>query len=326
MRAGLIVAGLLPTTMIDHARPPLIWELVKLGTSVVLGACARSDERPLAVLDHPSVRMIAVAPDVRLEVDDWGGTGAPMVFLGGMGMEADQYRPFASRFRDAHHVYGINRRGSGASSAPANGYDAATRAHDIVVVLDSLHIDKAILVGHSFGGDELSKVGVAYASRVRALIYLEAYDYRRRRPSSMPPLPPQARNAWKSSADRSNRLATDSSGRATVRLNSDSMKLAGAEAADYSKIMMPALAIYADHATTAAQLFGADYERFDARNKTMARRYADADAELFKEVQDRFRADVRRGTVLIIRGADHLIYESNPDEVEHAMRVFMASP
>ncbi len=35
--AGLIIAGLLLTTMIDHARPSLIWELVKLGSQAGAG-------------------------------------------------------------------------------------------------------------------------------------------------------------------------------------------------------------------------------------------------------------------------------------------------
>jgi pimeloyl-ACP methyl ester carboxylesterase len=74
-------------------------------------------------------------------------------------------------------VYAITRRGVGYSSDPADGYDAATRAHDVITVLDSLGIDRAMLAGHSIAGDELSKVGSTYPARVRALVYLDAYSY-----------------------------------------------------------------------------------------------------------------------------------------------------
>jgi pimeloyl-ACP methyl ester carboxylesterase len=299
---------------------------------LLMGACARPDETTPATSEHAGVRMVAVAPDVRLEVVDWGGSGAPMVFLVGMGMEAASYERFASRFRDRYHVYGINRRGAGASSTPPGGYDAATRARDIVVVLDSLHVDTAILVGHSFAADELSKVGVAHAARVRALVYLDAYNYPAPGLEKMLPLPPQATMGRKRQRTRKDSLLvasleaadTDTTTRAPV-IDSDSMARAGAEPADYSKITVPALAIYADNATTAEELFRGDYERFDARNRAMARRYADARAQALRDIRDRFRTQVRRGTVLVIPGASHFIYDSNPDEVEHAMRAFLAS-
>jgi pimeloyl-ACP methyl ester carboxylesterase len=117
---------------------------------------------------------------------------------------------------------------------------------------------------------------------------------------------------------------TDTTTRAPV-IDSDSLARAGAEPADYSKITVPALAIYADNATTAEELFRGEYERFDARNKAMARRYADARAQELRDIRDRFRTQVRRGTVLVIPGASHFIYDSNPDDVEHAMRGFLAS-
>lgn len=49
---------------------------------------------------------------------------------------------------------------------------------DIVAVLDSLSIDAAVLIGHSFAGMELSEYGRAHATRCAGLVYLDAaYDY-----------------------------------------------------------------------------------------------------------------------------------------------------
>jgi hypothetical protein len=92
-----------------------------LGVMVTLPGCARSERSSAAAVADSSVRLIAVAPDVRLEVLDWGGTGPAMVFLAGMGGEPDSYRAFASRFRDGYHLYGINRRGEGGSDTPMSG-------------------------------------------------------------------------------------------------------------------------------------------------------------------------------------------------------------
>jgi pimeloyl-ACP methyl ester carboxylesterase len=298
---------------------------------LLIAACSRPDESAPPTSEHESVRMVPVAPDVRLEVVDWGGSGPPMVFLVGMGMEAANYEQFASRFRDGHHIYGINRRGTGRSSTPASGYDAATRARDIIVVLDSLHVDKAVLVGHSFAADELSKVGVTYPSRVRGLVYLDAYNYPAPGDVKMPPLPPQAamNRPRKRTREDSLQIAafealdTDTTSRPPI-VNSDSLARAGAEPADYTRLTVPALAIYADQPMSAAEMFK-DYEQFDARNQAMARRFTEAGEQGLRDIRERFRTQVRRGTVLVIPGATHMIYRSNADDVERAMRAFLAS-
>ena len=83
---------------------------------------------------------VTVAPDVQLEVLDWGGTGETMVLLTGSGDNAHVYDQFAYQFTDRFRVIGITRRGFGRSSQPAHGYDLDTRARDDIAVLDKLNI------------------------------------------------------------------------------------------------------------------------------------------------------------------------------------------
>jgi non-heme chloroperoxidase len=65
-----------------------------------------------------TVQMIQVEPDIKLEVLDWGGTGRPLVLLSGMGDTAHVFDKFAPKLTAKYHVYGITRRGFGASSKP----------------------------------------------------------------------------------------------------------------------------------------------------------------------------------------------------------------
>jgi len=65
-----------------------------------------------------SVRFVTVERDVRLEVLDWGGSGRPLVLLTGLGNDAHIYDNLAPKLAGTCHVYGITRRGFGASSAP----------------------------------------------------------------------------------------------------------------------------------------------------------------------------------------------------------------
>ena len=67
-----------------------------------------------------SVQFVTVEKDVKLEVVDWGGSGRPLVLLAALGAGAHIFDDFAPKLSSAGHVYGITRRGFGASSVPAS--------------------------------------------------------------------------------------------------------------------------------------------------------------------------------------------------------------
>jgi non-heme chloroperoxidase len=133
-----------------------------------------------AVWHDPSphtVQFISVDKDVKLEVLDWGGSGKPVVLLAGLRNTAHVFDDFAPKLTAQYHVYGITRRGFGASSAPVPGnenYAANRLGDDVLAVLDALKLDRPVLVGHSIAGEELSSVATRHPERVAGLIYLDA--------------------------------------------------------------------------------------------------------------------------------------------------------
>jgi Alpha/beta hydrolase family len=94
-----------------------------------------------------SVRFVTVNDGVRLEVLDWGGSGRNVVLLTGSGHTAHVYDEFAPRLTDCCHVYGITRRGFGASSRPSSGYDDQRLADDVFRALEEAKIEKPVLIG-----------------------------------------------------------------------------------------------------------------------------------------------------------------------------------
>jgi non-heme chloroperoxidase len=124
-----------------------------------------------------TVQFVTVDKDVRLEVLDWGGSGRPVVLLAGLGNTAHVFDDFAPKLTPEYHVYGITRRGYGASSAPAVGgsaYSADRLGDDVLAVLNALKIERPVLVGHSIAGEELSSVATRHPERIAGLIYLDA--------------------------------------------------------------------------------------------------------------------------------------------------------
>jgi pimeloyl-ACP methyl ester carboxylesterase len=147
--------------------------LVAMSLSVNSGSQQRSAEPQ----DRGS-SFVTVAPGVRLEVKDWGGTGRPVVLLAGLGGTLHAYDSFAPQLAKKYHVIGITRRGFGASSAPeaavAANYDADRLGDDVISVLKQMNIEHPVLIGHSFAGEELSSVCSRYPNVAAGLVYLDA--------------------------------------------------------------------------------------------------------------------------------------------------------
>jgi non-heme chloroperoxidase len=127
------------------------------------------------------VEFVEVEPGVKLEVLDWGGTGRALILLTGLGDNAHVFDQFAPKLSGKYHVYGITRRGFGASDTPSamgGNYAADRLGDDVITVLDKLRLERPVLVGHSIAGQELSSVGSRHPERVAGLVYLDAgYPY-----------------------------------------------------------------------------------------------------------------------------------------------------
>jgi pimeloyl-ACP methyl ester carboxylesterase len=121
------------------------------------------------------VQFVTVEDGVQLEVLDWGGTGRPIVLLAGY-LTAHAYDDFAPRLTRIGHVYGVTRRGFGASSRPASGYTSHRLSEDIVRVLDTLKLSQPILIGHSFGGQDQTILAENHPERIAALVYLNSAE------------------------------------------------------------------------------------------------------------------------------------------------------
>jgi pimeloyl-ACP methyl ester carboxylesterase len=151
--------------------------ILTLGTSSSWAPThGRSPEAPA----KPVERFVTVSDGTKLQLLDWGGSGAPnaetIVLLAGLGNTAYIYSDFAPRLASRFHVIALTRRGHG-RSGPAQELMPQRLARDIHDVLDALKISRANLVGHSIAGAELTDFATAWPQRVRSLIYIDAaYD------------------------------------------------------------------------------------------------------------------------------------------------------
>lgn len=139
---------------------------------------------------------VTVDKGVKDEVLDWGGTGRSVMLLAGQGVTARAFHQIVPDLIAHYHVYSVTRRGFGNSSKPAPtaaNYSAQRLGRDVLTIINTLGIEKPILIGHSLAGEELSYIGTHAPDKVAALIYLDAaywYAYDPGLPTPKPPTPP----------------------------------------------------------------------------------------------------------------------------------------
>ena len=110
---------------------------------------------------------------------DWG-TGQPVVFSHGWPLSSDSWE--SQMIFLASHGYRCiahDRRGHGRSSQPWDGNEMDTYADDLAMLMDTLDLKNAVLIGFSTGGGEVARyIGRHGAKRVAKAALI----------SSVPPL------------------------------------------------------------------------------------------------------------------------------------------
>jgi pimeloyl-ACP methyl ester carboxylesterase len=309
------------------------------------GACGHRAPPPWSDTSPHREQFVTVAPGIRLETLDWGGSGPMLVFLSGLDDVAHGFDDFAPQFIDHFHVVAITRRGYGASTQTAAGYDLATRIADLTTALDSLNIGKAILAGHSIAGDELTGFAGAHPDRVIALVYFDAaYDHSVLASliGDVPPQPPAPADSASPKAQQRYLLKTfgmlipeaqiratqvfDAGGHLAANVTPDSIDaevIRGAGHPEYAKVRAPALAFDAV-VDSAPQLFPR-WAALSDPARAQGRRFTAKITQWGAEQRALFQKGVPSARVVLLHGANHYVFYSNRTDVVREMRAFLAA-
>lgn len=95
------------------------------------------------------------------------GEGEPIVFIHGVGLQADAWQPQIESFRHTHRVIAIDMLGHGSSEPASGNAMLADYVQQVKDLLDALGVTRANIVGHSMGG--LVAIGFALSHPARTL-------------------------------------------------------------------------------------------------------------------------------------------------------------
>lgn len=103
------------------------------------------------------------------------GDGVRVLLLhGGPGLSFDYLDGLAAELVDGYSVAGYQQRGLSPSSEDGP-FTVADHVSDVRLVLDALSWDRAVLVGHSWGGHLALHAAVALPDRVAAVLAVDTY-------------------------------------------------------------------------------------------------------------------------------------------------------
>jgi non-heme chloroperoxidase len=321
----------------------------------VLGApvMARDSSQTNAVWRDPSphqVRWITVDSSIRLEVLDWEGSGPPLVLLGCY-WSAHQYDEFAPKLTNQFHVYGITRRGIGASDKPATGYAVQRSVDDLLEVLDSLKVEKSLLVGVSCAGQVLTMFASQHSDRLSGLIYLDGasdpttppYDPPLPDPTTVPrplkPTPEPDRSSFKAltkrpglrvtfpEAEWRQQFAENSDGSVGQSLLNFTIRQAITVDArvkpNYAGIRVPVLAMY--QAQRPFEDVAAEYDIRNEQERAALRQQYMAIRTMYARWQQDLRAAIPTARIVELPGANLFMFLSNEADVLREIRAFAAT-
>ncbi len=124
-----------------------------------------------------------IGPAGRLFVDQGGSGNTPVVIVHSLAGNTTQWAPQLAHLRQTRRAIAFDMRGHGQSDPAANeDYSLAAMASDLAALVDSLGLQKFILLGHSYGGGVIATYAGMHPERVAGLLFVDAIGDSRNAP------------------------------------------------------------------------------------------------------------------------------------------------
>jgi pimeloyl-ACP methyl ester carboxylesterase len=109
-----------------------------------------------------------------LAVHQWGTASRPCMLIHGFGEGAYVWVDFVRNLPPGYRAYAVDLRGHGSSPRSPDGlYPRQRHVSDVIETLDTLRLNRLVLIGHSLGGDIATRIALAQPNRVAALVIVD---------------------------------------------------------------------------------------------------------------------------------------------------------
>jgi pimeloyl-ACP methyl ester carboxylesterase len=128
----------------------------------------------------PQIKYTTLPTGVTVEYIENGAlAGTPLLLLHGLSDSWHSFLPLLPHLPHRARALAFTERGHGQSSKPRGDYSLDMLVKDAIAFLDAMHVDRAIIAGHSMGAAVATSLAAAHPERVAGLVLLGAFaDFR----------------------------------------------------------------------------------------------------------------------------------------------------
>jgi non-heme chloroperoxidase len=129
---------------------------------------------------NPHIKYVNLSTRVTVEYIENGAlAGSPLLLLHGLSDSWHSFLPLLPHLPRDVRTLAFTQRGHGQSSKPRGDYSLEALVKDAIAFLDAMHIERAVIAGHSMGAAVAALLAAKHPERVAGLALLGAFaDFR----------------------------------------------------------------------------------------------------------------------------------------------------
>jgi pimeloyl-ACP methyl ester carboxylesterase len=130
----------------------------------------------MTATEKPVLKFIELPDRVKLQYVEQGNrAGTPVIFLHGITDSWHSFERVLPNLPESIHAFALSQRGHGDSDRPADGYRPSDFAADVAAFMDALHIERAVIAGHSMGSHIAQRFAIDYPERTLGLVLMGTF-------------------------------------------------------------------------------------------------------------------------------------------------------
>ncbi len=114
-----------------------------------------------------------IAGDLTFHYLQWGKQGTPIICTHGLTANAFCFQAYADALATDHRVYAYDVRGRGDSDRPEHGYSVPIYADDLAEIIDTLELERPVVLGHSMGALVSVNFAARYPDKLSKLVLVD---------------------------------------------------------------------------------------------------------------------------------------------------------
>jgi pimeloyl-ACP methyl ester carboxylesterase len=116
----------------------------------------------------------ATGDGIEIQLTEWEGEGTPVLCVHGLTANSRCWDVVVRPLMGRQRVLAVDLRGRGLSDKPASGYSEEHHIKDLKCVIDSLELERVVLLGHSLGGYVSLGLAAKHPEKIAGLILMDA--------------------------------------------------------------------------------------------------------------------------------------------------------